>query len=185
MSAELAEIARRAASGDAAAAEALARACGPIAFRVARAAGLGEHDAEDLAQDVLLRLVGMLDGYDPQRAAPETLVYRMTLNAAADARARAGRRESRAATAVLDSAADPRAAAPGDGLAAADLRRLITAAAMELPERQRRVFLLHDLEGLGAAETAAAMGITETNVRVHLCAARRALRRRLAHLLEG
>jgi DNA-directed RNA polymerase specialized sigma24 family protein len=53
------------------------------------------------------------------------------------------------------------------------------------PERQRQVFVLHDLEELSVPDTAAALEITETNVRVQLCSARRALRERLAHLLEG
>ncbi|MHC4916440.1 MAG: RNA polymerase sigma factor, partial [Planctomycetota bacterium] len=43
----------------------------------------------------------------------------------------------------------------------------------------------HDLEGLSIADTASTLEITPTNVRVHLTHARRALRERLGHLLEG
>jgi RNA polymerase sigma-70 factor (ECF subfamily) len=180
-----AELARRAAAGEPAAAEELARTHGPAAFRVARSLGLGEHDAEDLAQEVLVRLLGLLGRYDPERASLRTLVYRMTANAVSDFRSRPAAREARADSELLRSAPDPRGYTEAGRLEAAELRRLILAAAAELPERQRQVFILHDLEELPVGDVAAALETSASNVRVHLCSARRALRERLAHLLEG
>jgi len=180
-----AALARRAARGDPAAAEELARAHGPAAYRLARTLGLGEHDAEDVAQEVLVKLLGMLGRYDPERASLGTLVYRMTANAVADARRKLAGFRNPADSDVLRSAPDPRGAeAPAAGEPGA-IRRAVLAAAQDLPERQRQVFILHDLEELSVGDTAAALEITETNVRVHLCSARRTLRERLAHLLEG
>jgi len=178
-----AELASRAARGDPAAAEELARAHGPAAFRLARSLGLDEHDAEDVAQEVLVRLLGMLGRYDPERAALGTLVYRMTVNAAADLRRSQAGRPGRADTEVLRSAPARASAAEPGAADAGHIRRAVLAAAQDLPERQRQVFVLHDLEELSVSEAAAALEISETNVRVQLCSARRALRGRLAHLI--
>jgi RNA polymerase sigma-70 factor (ECF subfamily) len=180
-----ADLARRAARGDPAAAEELARAHGPAAFRLARSLGLGEHDAEDVAQEVMVGLLRMLGRYDPERAALGTLVYRMTLNAVTDVRRRQAGRPGQADSEVFRSAPDPRGAPAPAVDEPGRVRMAVLAAAQGLPERQRQVFVLHDLEELSIAEAAAALEITETNARVHLCSARRTLRERLAHLLEG
>jgi RNA polymerase sigma-70 factor (ECF subfamily) len=182
---EDAVLARRAVSGEAAAAEELARRHGPAAFRLARALGLGEHDAEDVAQEVLVRLLKMLDRYDPEKASLGTLVHRMTMNAASDHRRRQAGREVSSEDADLRAAPNARSFTEAAGLAPGEIRRAVLAAADGLPERQRQVFVLHDLEELPVADVAAALEITATNVRVHLCAARRTLRGKLAHLLEG
>jgi RNA polymerase sigma-70 factor (ECF subfamily) len=180
-----AELARRAARGDPAAAEELARAHGPAAFRLARSLGLDEHDAEDVAQEVLVRLLGMLGRYDPERASLGTLVYRMTANAVADLRRKQAARPGRADTEVLRSAPAREAALTPAAEDPGQIRLAVLAAAQMLPERQRQVFVLHDLEELTVAEAAAALEISETNVRVQLCSARRSLRERLSHILEG
>jgi RNA polymerase sigma-70 factor (ECF subfamily) len=147
--------------------------------------GLGEHDAEDVAQEVVLRLLGTAGRYDPRRAALSTLVYRMTVNAVHDFRARPSRREVGADTTAMLSLPAAGANRETRRPAERELRDIVADAVELLPERQRQVCALHDLEGLSIAETAAALEITATNVRVHLTHARRALRQRLAHLLEG
>ena len=180
-----AQLARRAAAGDAAAREELVQTYGPASFRTARSLGIGEHDAEDVAQEVMVKLLGAVGRYDPERAAIGTLVYRMTVNAVHDLRARPARREVEANTTVMQAVPSPRTAAEAERLEHGELRALIVTQVRNLPERQRQVCVLHDLEGLSIADTAATLEITTTNVRVHLTHARRALRERLAHLLEG
>lgn len=180
-----AELARRAAEGDAASRDELVRQYGPASFRCARSLGLGDHDAEDVAQEVMVKLLGSIDRYDPSRAAIGTLVYRMTVNTVHDFRSRPARREVRGSTTVMKSLSNPRSAAEARRMENGEMRELIVRAVRDLPGRQRQVCALHDLEGLSIADTAAALEITPTNVRVHLTHARRALRERLGHLLEG
>lgn len=67
-----------------------------------------------------------------------------------------------------------------DGAATSDSRRALLAALAALPERQRQVVLLHDLEGWKHGEIAALLHISETMSRQELFVARRELRVALA-----
>jgi RNA polymerase sigma-70 factor (ECF subfamily) len=60
-----------------------------------------------------------------------------------------------------------------------ELRRALDAAVATLPPTLRSVFVLRDIEGHSTAETAEALGLTETNVKVRLHRARLALREQL------
>jgi RNA polymerase sigma-70 factor (ECF subfamily) len=70
-------------------------------------------------------------------------------------------------------------AVPDRLLLGKELREVLNAALATLPESLRSVFVLRDVEGLSTAETAAALGLTETNTKVRLHRARLALRERL------
>lgn len=60
---------------------------------------------------------------------------------------------------------------------------LIRKALDELDEKYRLVFLLRDVEGLSTSETAEALNITQSNVKVRLLRARLMLRERLTRVL--
>jgi len=60
-----------------------------------------------------------------------------------------------------------------------ELRRVMDEAVAELPETLRAAFILRDIEGLSTAETAEALGITESAAKVRLHRARMRLRERL------
>jgi RNA polymerase sigma factor (sigma-70 family) len=77
----------------------------------------------------------------------------------------------------LTVASEPQAA---DGAATSDSRRALLAALATLPERQRQVVLLHDLEGWKHGEIAVLLQISETMSRQELFVARRELRVALA-----
>jgi RNA polymerase sigma-70 factor (ECF subfamily) len=64
-----------------------------------------------------------------------------------------------------------------------EVRQLIDAALDELPEKYRVVFVLRDVEGLSVKETAEALGLSESNVKVRLLRARLDLRERLTRVL--
>jgi RNA polymerase sigma-70 factor (ECF subfamily) len=65
----------------------------------------------------------------------------------------------------------------------AEVRHLLDEALAELDEKYRVVFVLRDVEGLSVRETAEALGLTETAVRVRLLRARLQLRERLTRSL--
>ncbi len=69
---------------------------------------------------------------------------------------------------------------PDELLLGKELRSTLEAALQTLPVSLRSVFVLRDIEGLSTAETAQALGLTETNVKVRLHRARLALREKLS-----
>ena len=64
-----------------------------------------------------------------------------------------------------------------------ETRRLLDEALAQLDEKHRLVFLLRDVEGLSVKETAAALGLSEANVKVRLLRARLQLREHLTRAL--
>lgn len=69
---------------------------------------------------------------------------------------------------------------PEDALVARERRRAIARALAKLPERQRAVFVLSQVEGCTSREVGTLTGLNESTVRVHLFRAIRKLRTLLA-----
>jgi RNA polymerase sigma-70 factor (ECF subfamily) len=74
---------------------------------------------------------------------------------------------------------------PEQALLAAETRARIVAAIDALPERQRRVLTLRDVEGCSAKEVCNVLGLSETNQRVLLHRARTRVRQALDEYLTG
>jgi RNA polymerase sigma-70 factor, ECF subfamily len=151
-------------------------------------------DAEDVTQEVLIRMHRHLDSWEG-RGSIETWLFRITMNEATSLDRKRARWKA--------EGTDPTRAPPrGSGeLRDAESRRalervqsrrvldLVEAFLTELPRAQRQVFQLVDLEGLRPVEVAARMGLSASTVRVHLHRARAGLRRRILeehpHLPDG
>jgi RNA polymerase sigma factor (sigma-70 family) len=127
-------------------------------------------DAEDIAQDVCVKLGQAIRGFD-FRSAFSSWVYRITLNAVRDMQ-RAGRRRGRNADAYAEVA--PAEQAPDQEAAATN--RQLWEAVRRLPERQRDAVLLVYAEDLSHAAAADIMGIKEATVSFHVHEARKTLR---------
>ena len=136
-------------------------------------------DAEDLTQDVLVQMLRKLDTFQSQ-ARFSTWLYQVTRNAAHDRRRRKARRDrlsaAREGWAPLTAqvVADPSALLERQALSDA-LRGFFA----ELPERQREVFDLVELQGYPAVDAAEMLGIEAVSVRAHLFKARKRLRARM------
>ena len=170
-----AELIRRAQEGDEEAFTALAMSWHPRVFRWACGLLDDPDDADDVAQQVLVRLYTHL-GRFRGLARFSTWLYQITLNAARDARRQRVRR-----TRVVERMAtiNPRPVTttdPGDRMAEGDVMDRAHAALAALPARQRAVFDLVELQGYGPQEAAALLGISPPTARTHLLRARRALR---------
>jgi RNA polymerase sigma-70 factor (ECF subfamily) len=128
--------------------------------------------AIDLTQDVFYRAVRALPRFRGE-SSPRTWLYRITLN-------EARRRRARPSTVGLESAAeraDPTAVTAESALARLDAARLHALIA-GLPVREREAIVLHYLQGLAVAETAAALGAPENTVKTWLFRGRIRLRER-------
>lgn len=127
-------------------------------------------DAEDVAQDVCVKLGTAIAGFDG-RSAFSSWVYRITLNAVRDMQRASSRRgkyaDAYAHVTPEDQPPDQEEAATSSALWAA-VRRL--------PDKQRDAVLLVYAEELSHAAAADIMGIKEATVSFHVHEARKTLR---------
>ncbi|KFL29860.1 RNA polymerase sigma70 [Devosia riboflavina] len=128
------------------------------------------HDAEDIAQDVCVRLGAALQSFDG-RSAFSRWVYRITLNMVRDWQ-RAGRRRGAHVDAYAEIAPTEEAATQEDAATSSQL----WAAVRNLPEKQRDAVLLVYAEEMSHAQAAEIMGIKEATVSFHVHEARKTLR---------
>ena len=144
-------------------------------MRAAYAVGLsvtGRHDdAEDAAQEAFMVALARLDDCrTPDRFAGWllTIVRNRARNLV--------RREVLRDTDVLPETAAARGRTPEGAAEHAELQERLGTALQRLPEVQREIVLLHDLEGWRHREIAERLGIPSGTVRSHLHVARKSLR---------
>lgn len=159
-----ASLLARAAAGEAAAFDVLVGRRNNRVFRLALRFFRRPEDAEEIAQEVFLKLYRTrtcVDRLRDRRRRPESVLADVTPDASAwlDAALTGAALEAQQAEAARTLAADLLAT---------------------LPPKDRMVLVLLDLEGLSAREVAAATGSTRAAVKVRAFRARRALRRLVA-----
>lgn len=183
--ASMSEVARAAATGRPEALEELLRRTRQLALRYARAR-LGRFDLDDLAQDVAqevcLAVYAGLPGFEDRGAPFEAFVYAISARKVADVQ----RAVLRSAIPVADlpEAADG-APGPDDLVLSRSQATLALSLIDTLPGTQREILALRLGAGLGAAQTAAVLGMTEGAVRVAQHRALTRLRADLTALDEG
>lgn len=172
-----ADLVRRAQAADPVAFHELARWCYPRVRRWALVRTGDADEAEDVTQDVVAGLQQRVRRFDG-RSRFTTWLFRVTAN---EAGARA-RRTARRLRLLAGWSAEPRADEEERRLAAVHgetVGALVRALLVGLPERQRQVFDLADLQGFESGEIAEMLEIDAATVRSHLMWARRALRGRI------
>ncbi len=147
-----------------------------------------QHDAEEVVQQTFLSVIEHIQEFREESRFGTWLTRIATNHALALLRKRATRRtvsytEQRPDEGYGDV---PRpdviaqwADTPAEIASRRETRRLVDEAMEELDEKYRLVFLLRDVEGLSTQETAEALDISPSNVKVRLLRARLMLRERL------
>lgn len=163
--------------------------------------------AEEIVQETWLAMLGALGAFE-RRSSLKTWLFTILVNCAK----RRAEREDRSVPfssmpmAVVDeantepeeffAASHPRWAhcwttvvrtwetIPGDGLLGDELQRRLAAAVHALPESQRLVFTLHDIEGLSGEEVCNALALSGSNQRVLLHRARLKVRSALKQYID-
>lgn len=164
---------RRIAAGDAVAFGEIVDARLDRVLAVARRMLGNDTEAEDIAQEAMLRLWRQADKWDGGRAQVSTWLYRVTVNLCID-RIRARREDT-----VEEIPETP--VAPGQQLSLEEegLRSFVDDALQELPERQRMALVLFHFEDLSMSAVAEMMEISVEAVESLLARGRRALKQRL------
>ena len=165
----------RYASGDPVAARALVARLSPRVFAVARRMLGSEAEAEEVAQDALVRLWRIAPDWRAGEARVSTWLYRVTGNLCTD-------RLRRRRDVPLDPEADYADDAPPveQRLQDADRAAARERALASLPERQRQVVVLRHLEGLSTPEIAEILGLTVEAVESLTARGKRGLKAQLA-----
>jgi RNA polymerase sigma-70 factor (ECF subfamily) len=154
--------------------EALVAAYRNKVFRLAYSIVGTAATAEELAQDVFLRVWQVLDSYDG-RAAPGTWIYAITRNMAINHLRSASYRRTSPLAGI-----DPPAPVARSDDSAEDVRRML----QRLPEELREAVTLYYLQERSITEVAAMLNLPEGTVKSHLYRARKALANMLNHRSE-
>lgn len=131
-----------------------------------RATGRGRL-AEDVFQDVWVKVMKAIGNYNPEKAPFRAWLYRVAANAAIDRlRSEALHRTTSTAdppgedSAVLAEIASPEPGPEQQGMAR-EMDRRLAVSLRRLPDRQRLAILLRHQQGLSYPEIAAALGVPE------------------------
>lgn len=171
------ELVMRAGRGDPAAAQALVARKLPRVLALASRMLGDAGEAEDVAQDTMLRVWRHAPSWRPGKARFDTWLHRVTLNLCYD------RLRKRRDTLIAAAPDRPDEGAPPDrGLHAADVGRRVDVALQALPTRQREAVVLCHYQELGNIEAAELMGVSVEALESLLSRGRRALRSTLADM---
>lgn len=163
-------------NGDAAAARALTARLAPRVLAHAQRMLGDAAEAEDVAQEAMLRLWRIAPEWRQGEAKVTTWLYRVTANLCTDRL-----RKRRSDGPALDEVAEPADEAPGveARMQQAARAEALQAALMALPERQRQAVALRHLEGLANPEIAEILETSTEAVESLIARGKRALARAL------
>ena len=171
------DLVRRVGEGDPAAIQAMVARKLPRMLSLARRMLGDAAEAEDVAQEAMLRAWRQAPRWTPGQARFDTWLHRVGLNLCYD---RLRRRREIATDALPDGVDD--GPAPDRGVLAAETGARVEAALARLPERQREAIVLCHYQELGNIEAAALMEISVEALESLLSRGRRALRTALADI---
>ena len=151
--------------------------CGPLAYRVARGVLRNTADAEDVAQEALLRAYSKFDRLRDRnrfRAWLVRIAFRLALD-----RLRSGKRRELRDTLWSQPVRQPLGATAEDLAVSNEFQAHLENALAELPEKLRLVLLLAAMEGHTIDEIASMLGISTGTVKSRIFYARRQLAEKL------
>lgn len=171
------DLVKRVGAGDPAAVQAMVARKLPRMLSLAQRMLGDAAEAEDVAQEAMLRAWKQASRWTPGQARFDTWLHRVALNLCYD---RLRRRREIATDVIPDHIDD--GPAPDRGLLAAETGAQVQAALSRLPPRQREAIVLCHYQELGNIEAAALMEISVEALESLLSRGRRALRAALADI---
>lgn len=164
------EVVERVKAGETALYEILMRRYNQRLYRAARAILKDEAEAEDVMQDAYVSAFQNLRQFEG-RAPFSAWLLRIAVNEALGRKRgrqrntsfEEGNENGEISMSIAETGPDPEQSATR-----AEMGQMLEEAVLDLPEAYRAVVMLRDVEELSTAETAAALGLTEENVKVRL-----------------
>ncbi len=160
--------------------EALVKRQSRFVFRVVYAILRNSHDAEDVAQEMFLKLYrnNTWQGIEDERAFLARTAWRMAVDRVPQAQMR------QATTELGEFDAASSAPTPEQAAISANRHAIVHRMVDTLPQELRQPLALSTIEELNSREIAAILGIPEGTVRTRLLRARQMLKEKLSELME-
>jgi RNA polymerase sigma-70 factor (ECF subfamily) len=170
---------QRARQGETAALGSLLAEVGPIVAQWAMARTGDPDEAADLAQEVLILMTRKLDSFRGDSRFL-TWLFTVTRNQAIERHRSLARRERKMERLTSHMVKEnPVVRGPESEIDEARIRNVVGTFLRELPQRQREVFQMAEIQGLTSPEIGQILGLEPGSVRAALFKARRTLRRRI------
>jgi RNA polymerase sigma-70 factor, ECF subfamily len=141
-------------------------------WRVLRHLGVPDDQLEDVSQEVFIVVCRRLCAFE-QRSSLRTWLYGICRNLAMDWRRRQRRRPEQPQDLLPDT---PQAEVQSRDLCRRDVQQLLRAALNGLPEANRLVFVLYEIEQMDMEQVAESVGCNASTAYSRLYAARKQLR---------
>lgn len=143
-------------------------------FRLALRITFDRAEAEDIVQETMIRVWNKRDEWDGLESV-EAYCLTVTRNLAID---RSEKKDSQTVVLTIEAEQTPDASSPYDRLVNKERLKLVHRLVGELPEKQRLIMQLRDVEGKSYKEIAAALRLTEEQVKVNLFRARQKVKQK-------
>jgi RNA polymerase sigma-70 factor, ECF subfamily len=173
------ELLVRVQDGDAGAFDALVQRYLPRARQLARRIMSDPDDADDLVQDAFLRALDRIATFDVGRAFGPWF-NRLLVNTGIDLK----RKQTVRRTESQDPETFAGKSSPHTDAERSELRQSLAEAMEKLPDRQRLIISLFEVDGHSTEEVADMLKVSQVTVRWHLHQARRTLRESLKGWME-
>lgn len=180
---DLQEIVSRIRSGDRAAFRILVEMYQQQAYRLSFRILGNEEEARDIVQDSFVKIWQKIGSYDPARKFV-TWMNGIVVHASVDRQRSLRRHVMVPVDRVLQTVEALQQQDPGRAADDRDLALLIQFLAEGLPEKQKLIFILRDIEGMSSEEVESVTGFPEDSVKSNLYHARKSVREKLFMILE-
>ncbi|WP_308551559.1 sigma-70 family RNA polymerase sigma factor [uncultured Mediterranea sp.] len=147
-------------------------------FRLALRITFDRAEAEDIVQETMIRVWNKRDEWDGLESV-EAYCLTVARNLAID---RSERKDSQTVELTLEAEQTPDASSPYDQLVNKERLKLVHRLVGELPEKQRLIMQLRDVEGKSYKEIAEALRLTEEQVKVNLFRARQKVKQKFMNI---
>ena len=143
-------------------------------FRLALRITFDRAEAEDIVQETMIRVWNKRDEWNELESV-EAYCLTVARNLAID---RSEKKDSQTMELTIEAEQTPDASSPYDRLVNKERLKLVHRLVGELPEKQRLIMQLRDVEGKSYKEIAAALRLTEEQVKVNLFRARQKVKQK-------